>query len=330
MQETFIRAWRAYDRFEGRSALRSWLYRIATNVCLDMLDGRERRARPMDLGPAQEPVVSNLNTLPEVTWIQPMPTGLLVPDGDPAEVAVAREIDQARLRRRAPAPAAAAARGARPLRGAALAGDGGRRAARHERRLGQQRPPARAGDARAERGRGAHPGRSRRRGSRAPGPLREGLRGVRHGGAHLADPGGCEAVDAAVRSLAPRPRRHPHVVVRPGHRVQRLARRADDQRQRLAGIRPVQADRRTAATSRGRSRCSRSRTAASSSSPSSSTPRRCSRSSACRCNSTRSVAPAGPRQSVRTSRRPINATSSRSPAEALRSRTVQPSRPAAT
>ena len=91
VQETFIRAWRAYDRFEGRSALRSWLYRIATNVCLDMLDGRERRARPMDLGPAQEPIVSNLNTLPEVTWIQPMPTGLLVPDGDPADVAVARE-----------------------------------------------------------------------------------------------------------------------------------------------------------------------------------------------------------------------------------------------
>ena len=91
VQETFIRAWRGYDRFEGRAALRSWLYRIATNVCLDMLDGRERRARPMDLGPAQEPIVSNLNTLPEVTWIQPMPTGLLVADGDPAEVAVARE-----------------------------------------------------------------------------------------------------------------------------------------------------------------------------------------------------------------------------------------------
>ncbi len=91
VQETFIRAWRGYERFEGRSALRSWLYRIATNVCLDMLDGRQRRARPMDLGPAQEPIESNLCTRPEATWLQPMPTGLLVADGDPADVAVARE-----------------------------------------------------------------------------------------------------------------------------------------------------------------------------------------------------------------------------------------------
>jgi RNA polymerase sigma-70 factor (ECF subfamily) len=91
VQETFIRAWRAYDRFEGRSALRSWLYRIATNVCLDMLEGRKRRARPMDLGPAREPVVENLNTLPEVTWIEPIPDGRVVPEGDPAAVTEARE-----------------------------------------------------------------------------------------------------------------------------------------------------------------------------------------------------------------------------------------------
>jgi RNA polymerase sigma-70 factor, ECF subfamily len=92
VQETFIRAWRGFERFEGRAALRSWLYRIATNVSLDMLNGRERRARPMDLGPAREPIESNLNTLPEVTWIEPVPDALVSSgEGDPAEVAVSRE-----------------------------------------------------------------------------------------------------------------------------------------------------------------------------------------------------------------------------------------------
>jgi RNA polymerase sigma-70 factor (ECF subfamily) len=87
VQETMIRAWRSLDRFEGRSALRSWLYRIATNVCLDMLNGRERRARPMDLGPAGEPIIENLHT-PEVAWLQPIPDSLVA---DPAELAVANE-----------------------------------------------------------------------------------------------------------------------------------------------------------------------------------------------------------------------------------------------
>ena len=91
VQETLIRAWRSYDRFEGRAALRSWLYRIATNVCLDLLNGRERRARPMDLGPAREPDAAHLHTLPEATWIQPIPDSLVAPEGDPADVAVARE-----------------------------------------------------------------------------------------------------------------------------------------------------------------------------------------------------------------------------------------------
>ena len=83
VQETFIRAWKGFERFEGRAALRSWLYRIATNVCLDMLSGRERRARPMDLGTAGEPIEANLHMLPEVTWIQPMP--------DPVDAAVERD-----------------------------------------------------------------------------------------------------------------------------------------------------------------------------------------------------------------------------------------------
>jgi RNA polymerase sigma-70 factor (ECF subfamily) len=83
VQDTLLRAWKSIDRFEGRSALRSWLYRIATNVCLDMLGGRERRARPMDLGPSGEPVAENLRELSEVTWIEPIP--------DPAEATVERE-----------------------------------------------------------------------------------------------------------------------------------------------------------------------------------------------------------------------------------------------
>jgi RNA polymerase sigma-70 factor (ECF subfamily) len=90
VQETFIRAWRGFDRFEGRAALKSWLYRIATNVCLDMIDSRKRRARPMDLGPAGEPIAENLRT-PDQLWIEPMPDALVVPDGDPAEVVAGRE-----------------------------------------------------------------------------------------------------------------------------------------------------------------------------------------------------------------------------------------------
>jgi RNA polymerase sigma-70 factor (ECF subfamily) len=91
VQDTLLRAWRSIDRFEGRAALRSWLYRIATNVCLDMLNGRERRARPMDLGPARSPDGPIGETLPEVTWIEPAPDGLVVSDGDPADVAESRE-----------------------------------------------------------------------------------------------------------------------------------------------------------------------------------------------------------------------------------------------
>src|SRR5579872_4850641 len=88
VQETMLRAWRGFEHFERRAALRSWLYRIATNVCLDMLRGRERRAMPMDFGPAQEPIESNLHTRPEVTWIEPIRDSSLAGEADPADVAV--------------------------------------------------------------------------------------------------------------------------------------------------------------------------------------------------------------------------------------------------
>ncbi|MGH3612284.1 MAG: sigma-70 family RNA polymerase sigma factor [Pseudonocardia sp.] len=93
VQEAFVRAWRSYDRFEGRSSLRSWLYRITTNVCLDMLGSAERRARPMSLGSAQTANEADIGpALPEATWVQPIPDRDVLPaDADPAELTVQRE-----------------------------------------------------------------------------------------------------------------------------------------------------------------------------------------------------------------------------------------------
>jgi RNA polymerase sigma-70 factor (ECF subfamily) len=92
VQETLVRAWRSADRFEGRSSLRTWLYRIATNVCLDTLNGKGRRARPMDLGPSSTADATLGAPLSQETWILPIPDGRVVPtDGDPADLVVARE-----------------------------------------------------------------------------------------------------------------------------------------------------------------------------------------------------------------------------------------------
>jgi RNA polymerase sigma-70 factor (ECF subfamily) len=92
VQETLLRAWRGFDRFEGRAALRSWLYRIATNVCLDMLKGRERRALPMDLGPSKAADAPLGEPSSEARWIEPIPDGrVMAADGDPAEMAASRE-----------------------------------------------------------------------------------------------------------------------------------------------------------------------------------------------------------------------------------------------
>jgi RNA polymerase sigma-70 factor (ECF subfamily) len=92
VQETIVRAWKNMDSFEGRSAVRSWLYRIATNVCLDMLRGRQRRARPMDMGPSRSADEQIGPQLPENLWVTPIPDDrVLPPDGNPEELALARE-----------------------------------------------------------------------------------------------------------------------------------------------------------------------------------------------------------------------------------------------
>jgi RNA polymerase sigma-70 factor, ECF subfamily len=94
VQETMVRAWRGLADFEGRSALRSWLYRIATNVCLDQLSGRQRRALPMDLsGSPWQPVESSLAARrPGTAWIEPvLDRQVVAEDTDPAEQAVQRE-----------------------------------------------------------------------------------------------------------------------------------------------------------------------------------------------------------------------------------------------
>jgi RNA polymerase sigma-70 factor (ECF subfamily) len=91
VQETLLRAWRGFGSFDGRSSIKTWLHRIATNVCIDMLRTRSHRVRPMDLGPAREPVESNLRTLPEVTWIEPVPDALIAREPGPAEIAESRE-----------------------------------------------------------------------------------------------------------------------------------------------------------------------------------------------------------------------------------------------
>ena len=93
VQETMLRAWKNADGFEGRSSVRSWIYKIATNVCLDALRGEKRRALPMDLGPSSPPLESLLRPWPsEDIWVTPIPDAKVMPEhGDPAEIAAVRE-----------------------------------------------------------------------------------------------------------------------------------------------------------------------------------------------------------------------------------------------
>ncbi|MFJ9582991.1 sigma-70 family RNA polymerase sigma factor [Streptomyces acidicola] len=92
VQDTLVRAWRSYEKFEGRSSLRSWLYRIATNVCLDMLTAGNKRARPVDLSDSTPLAQAALSPRPDNTWLEPVPDARVLPTAnDPAEAAVAKE-----------------------------------------------------------------------------------------------------------------------------------------------------------------------------------------------------------------------------------------------
>ena len=94
VQETMIRAWRAWDQFNQRSSVRTWLYRIATNVCLDELKDRERRARPVEEGSPSSgaPPIESLTQRPGVYWIEPILDGRILPaEADPSERAMLRQ-----------------------------------------------------------------------------------------------------------------------------------------------------------------------------------------------------------------------------------------------
>src|SRR4051812_28080782 len=132
VQETLVRAWRA-GHDPARASVRTWLYAIATNVCLDMLRSAQRRARAMDLGPAAEPGPDLGAPLPSTAWVQPLPDGI----ADPAGPGHAPGVDPPRVRGRPPAAAAAAAGRADPARGPRVLRRRSRRAARHHGRLRQ-------------------------------------------------------------------------------------------------------------------------------------------------------------------------------------------------
>ena len=93
VQETYLRAWRSYDSFEGRSSLRTWLYRIATNACLNALESRKRRPLPTGLGQPSSDPDGPLQELTEVPWLEPVPDTMVAADVsvDPATVVTSRE-----------------------------------------------------------------------------------------------------------------------------------------------------------------------------------------------------------------------------------------------
>ena len=240
VQETMVRAWRALADFEGRSALRSWLYRIATNVCLDQLNGRKRRALPMDLsGTSWPPVEASLAAKkPADAWVEPVLDRQVMPeDADPAEQAVARESIRlafvAALQHLPPRQRAVLLlRDVLRWQAEEVATLLESTVASVNSALQRARATLAAGRRRARR---APAGRRPPRPAR---PLPRRLPALRHRGVRRAAARGRDPAHAAVRDVAARPRGHRHLDARPGLGVPELA--ADrGQRQRVAGVRAV-------------------------------------------------------------------------------------------
>ena len=211
LQDASLRAWRGLGKFEGRSSLRSWLYTIATNTCLNQIARRPKRVLPIDYGPAADPHGGPGEPVVESVWVEPYPDetlgledGLASPD---ARYEQRESVELAFIAALQLLPAEPACR-ADPARGARVLGPGGRGLARHLRRLREQRPAARPQDrggppARAEPA-GHAAGARRRRAERDRGPLRRGM-----GAERLRDRGrdagrGRHVRDAAARHLVRR------------------------------------------------------------------------------------------------------------------------------
>ena len=281
VQETLLRGWRGVDRFEGRSSLRTWLYTVATNVCLREIERRGRRLVPVDLGPAADPADGLAAPLTETVWLGPLPDAGITWESSPADaVYEQREAVELGVHRRAAAPPGAAAGGAGAARRARVLGRGDRGDPGHDRPVGDQRagPGPRHGPDRAPR---AQPAGGAPRGGRPPGArhgrgVHRGLGAERRRRGRRAAGRGRRDVHAAVRRVVPRPgrgRRVPHRdAAAPGSAV--AAGGDHGQRPAGAGLH-ASGTSRSARSSPTACRCSPSGPAASPGSPRSSTRRWC-------------------------------------------------------
>ncbi len=238
VQETLLNAWRGSGRFEGRAALRTWLYRIATNVCLNMLKSSQRRALPTDLASPASADASIGEPLPAAAWVEPIPDSCVLSETRrPSRACRKPRVDPARLRRRAAAASCPTARGPHPPRCPQLARGGDGRPARHHRSRSQQRPGTSPSNAQRRRHRRTVPP-ARPATTGAPQPLRRRLRAFRPRHAHVTPSPRRHPLDDTLQALAARPSRGATLVRRTRQRLPRLQ-ALSAARERHPRLRPV-------------------------------------------------------------------------------------------